>query len=261
MFLRIDSSLKNWIFISLTLIAIYISLLKKYLSKLYTHNFEKKKINRIKIKKDFNYNKEVKNKDINIIIKNAINRENLLKNNFIHFSQKEFKQRKELFYQSKIGFFSQKFDQKISDLMNQNMNREIMKKKIINGLFYILLLIGLGYIFSYFILLKLQFNLTIFSIIHQRLNFSNINIFYINIIIWCLILVFGLNSFFQFFNGITSFIYFNPQKEIMNQSSNLINNPMNEANYDKILQPEKENFKILPDLFFNNKSVDKLIEI
>ena len=36
---------------------------------------------------------------------------------------------------------------------------------------------------------------------------------------------------------------------------------MNEANYDKILQPEKENFKILPDLFFNNKSVDKLIEI
>ena len=52
MFLRIESSLRNWIFISLILITICISLLIKYLTKLCDQ--EKKIKNRTKTINDFN---------------------------------------------------------------------------------------------------------------------------------------------------------------------------------------------------------------
>ena len=67
---------------------------------------EKKIKNRTKTINDFNFNKELKNIDIDIILKNAINRANLLKNNFMYISQKGFNERKEFFCQDKIGFFS-----------------------------------------------------------------------------------------------------------------------------------------------------------
>ena len=260
MFLRINSSLRNWIFISLTLITICISLLIEYLKKLYNQNSEKKIKNRIKTIKDFNYNKGLKNKDIDIIIENAINRSNLLKNNLMYFSQKKFKQRKEFFYQDKIDFFSQKFKLKKSELMNQNKNGEMMKKNILNVLYYILLLIGGGYFFNCFILLKVPFNLTFFSMIQQRLYLFNINIFY-HAFLWFLFLIFFLNSLLQYFNENTNCNNLNKQKEMKNQSSNLIDNPMNEANNDKKLKSKNDSFNIFPDLFFINNSVDKLIQI
>ena len=256
MFLRIESSLRNWIFISLILITICISLLIKYLTKLCDQ--EKKIKNRTKTINDFNFNKELKNIDIDIILKNAINRANLLKNNFMYISQKGFNERKEFFCQDKISFFSQKFELKKLDFMNQNIKEKMMIKYMINILYYILILIGGGIFFNFFILLKLPFNLTYFSMIQQRLNFLNININYIDQLLWCLILFFSIISIFQFLNRNNNF---NEQKEMMIQSFNLVNNPMNETNYENILLPERESIKFLPDCCFINNSVDKLIQI
>ena len=144
--------------------------------------------------------------------------------------------------------------------MNQNKNGEMMKKNILNVLYYILLLIGGGYFFNCFILLKVPFNLTFFSMIQQRLDLFNINIFY-HAFLWFLFFIFFLNSLLQYFNENTNFNNLNKQKEMKNQSSNLIDNPMNEANNDKKLKSKNDSFNIFPDLFFINNSVDKLIQI
>ena len=97
MFLRIDSSLRNWVFIPLTLITVCVSLLMKYLTYIFNQGSEKKIKSETKTIEAFDYKTEMKNKDTDIVIKNAINRANLLKNNFMYISEKGFKQRKAFF--------------------------------------------------------------------------------------------------------------------------------------------------------------------
>ena len=112
MFLRIDSSIRNWVFIPVTLITICVSLLMKYLTFIFNQGTEKKIKSSTKSIEDFDYKTEIKNKDTDIVIKNAINRANLLKNNFMYISEKGFKQRKAFFCKEETGFFSQKYESK-----------------------------------------------------------------------------------------------------------------------------------------------------
>ena len=245
MFLRIDSSLRNWVFIPLTLITVCVSLLMKYLTYIFNQGSEKKIKSETKTIEAFDYKTEMKNKDTDIVIKNAINRANLLKNNFMYISEKGFKQRKAFFCKEETGFFSQKYESKSPDLMNPNM-----------------MVVGGGYFFSGFILLKFPFGLTqkFRSMMQQGLNLPDVDVSYVSAISWCLILVFGLNSILQFFDGGDDFDMFTQQQQMMTQPMNMMSNPMGGKDYEKILKPEKESINILPNFSLIDDSVDKLIE-
>ena len=122
MFLRIDSSLRNWVFIPLTLITVCVSLLMKYLTYIFNQGSEKKIKSETKTIEAFDYKTEMKNKDTDIVIKNAINRANLLKNNFMYISEKGFKQRKAFFCKEETGFFSRNFNNNLCFFINEIFN-------------------------------------------------------------------------------------------------------------------------------------------
>ena len=262
MFLRIDSSLRNWVFIPLTLITVCVSLLMKYLTYIFNQGSEKKIKSETKTIEAFDYKTEMKNKDTDIVIKNAINRANLLKNNFMYISEKGFKQRKAFFCKEETGFFSQKYESKSPDLMNPNMMGDMMKKNLVNALYYIVIFVGGGYFFSGFILLKFPFGLTqkFRSMMQQGLNLPDVDVSYVSAISWCLILVFGINSILQFFDGGDDFDMFSQQQQMMTQPMNMMNNPMGGKDYEKILKPEKESINILPNFSLIDDSVDRLIQ-
>ena len=81
MFLHLDSSLRNWVFIPITVITICVSLLMKYLSYIFNQGSKKIVPSETKDPKDFEYVQEMTKRDLDIKIKNAIKRATLLKTN------------------------------------------------------------------------------------------------------------------------------------------------------------------------------------
>ena len=258
MFLRIDSSLRNWVFIPLTLITVCVSLLMKYLTYIFNQGSEKKIRSETKTIQSFDYKTEIKNKDTDIVIKNAINRANLLKNNFMYISEKGFKKRQAFFNE----FFSRQFEDKQADFMNPNMMTDMLTRNISNAIYYISLFVVGGFFFSGYILLKLPFGLTrtFKSMMQQGLSLPDFDPSYVSAISWCLILVFGINPILQFFDGGEDFSMFTQQKQMMTQPLNLMGNPMAGKNYEKILKPEKESINIVSNFSLLDDAVDTLID-
>ena len=110
---------------------------------------------------------------------------------------------KAFFCQEETGFFSKKYESQGNDLLNPNMMTDMIKKNVLNGLYYVVIFLGGGYFFSGFILLKLPFGLTqkFRSMTQQGLNLPDVDVSYVSAISWCLILVFGINSILQYFDG------------------------------------------------------------
>ena len=69
MFLHIDSSLRNWVFIPVTLITICVSLLMKYLTFIFNQGTEKKIKSSTKTIEDFDFKNEIKIKNHKLIVK------------------------------------------------------------------------------------------------------------------------------------------------------------------------------------------------
>ncbi len=258
MFLRIDSSLRNWVFIPLTLITVCVSLLMKYLTYIFNQGSEKKIKSETKTIEAFDYKTEMKNKDTDIVIKNAINRANLLKNNFMYISEKGFKKRQAFFNE----FFSRQFEDKQADFMNPNMMTDMLTRNISNAIYYISLFVVGGFFFSGYILLKLPFGLTrtFKSMMQQGLSLPDFDPSYVSAISWCLILVFGINPILQFFDGGEDFSMIEQQKQMMTQPLNLMSNPMTGGkDYKKVLEPEKESINIISNFSLVEDAVDTLI--
>ena len=231
MFLHIDSSLRNWVFFPITLITICVSLLMKYLTYIFNSGSNKIISSETKDIKSFDF-------------------------------KKGFKTRKAFFCKEETGFFSQKYEAKAADLMNPNMMGEMIKKNIVNAIYYIFIFVGVGFFFSGFILLKLPFGLTqkFRGMMQQGLNLPDVDVSYVSAISWCLILVFGLNNIIQFFDGGEDFSIMQQQEQMMKQPLNLMPNPMGGNDYDKVLKPEKESIAILPGFSVLDDAVDNVIE-
>lgn len=259
MFLHLDSSLRNWVFIPITVITICVSLLMKYLSYIFNQGSKKIVPSETKESKDFEYVQEMTKRDLDIKIKNAIKRATLLKTNYMYISTKGFNSRKAFFCQEETGFFSKQYESQ-SDILNPNMMVDMVKKNVLNGLYYVVIFLGGGYFFSGFILLKLPFGLTqkFRSMTQQGLNLPDVDVSYVSAISWCLILVFGINSILQYFDGGEEFSMLKQQMAMnpMNAMQNM--GPMKD--YEKILKPEKESINILPHFSLLDDAVDKLIE-
>lgn len=262
MFLHIDSSLRNWVFFPVTLITICVSLLMKYLTYIFNSGSNKIISSETKDIKSFDFKEEMKNRDVEMKLKNAIARANFLKSNFMFISSKGFKTRKAFFCKEETGFFSQKYEAKAADLMNPNMMGEMIKKNIVNAIYYIFIFVGVGFFFSGFILLKLPFGLTqkFRGMMQQGLNLPDVDVSYVSAISWCLILVFGLNNIIQFFDGGEDFSIMQQQEQMMKQPLNLMPNPMGGNDYDKVLKPEKESIAILPGFSVLDDAIDNVIE-
>ena len=217
MFLRLDTSIRNWVFIPITLITIAVNLMMKYLTVIMN---QKSKVLKSKVEEvnERFINNELANRESEIIIRSALNRSNKLKLNFMHISERGFKSRKAFFIKENEGFFNKKFQGKsAADMMNPNMMTEMLKKNVLNALYYILIFVGVGYLFSGFILLKLPFGLTqkFRSMLQQGLNLPDVDVSYVSAISWCLLLVFGLNSIVQHFDGGEQFSMLKEQEQMM----------------------------------------------
>ena len=255
----LDSSLRNYIFIPLTIITVCVSLLMKYLTSLFNKNKKPPLPSETKKIEEFSMEQELKSKDTDLIIQNSIDRANLLKENFMFISEKGFKKRQAFFNE----FFSREFkERQPADLMNPNMMGDMLKRNITNAVYYISLFVVGGYFFSGYLILKLPFGLTrkFKSMMQQGLNLPDFDPSYVSAISWCLILVFGINPILQFFDGGEDFSMFNQQKQLMTQPLNLMSNPMmGGKDYKKILDPEKESINIISNFSLVEDAVDTLI--
>lgn len=264
MFLRLDPSIRNWVFIPITIITVAINLLMKYLNVLI--NQGQQKPNTSKVIHEHNEDeheylkKELEGRDSDIKVKSALNRVAKLKLNFMHISERGFKLRKG-FFCNDSGYLSQKIENKAPDMMNPNMMVDVMKKNLINGLYYALIFVGVGYMFSGFILLKLPFGLTqkFRSMLQQGLNLPDVDVSYVSAISWCFILVFGLNSILQHFDGGDNFSMLNQQEQMMKAPMQMMPGQPG-VEYDKIFSAEKENIEIIPHFSMLEDSVDRLLE-
>jgi hypothetical protein len=268
MFLRLDPSIRNWVFIPITVITIAINLLMKYLNLLINQGQAKtnpstapKDRTNSDANQDYLTN-ELKHRDIDIKIKSAINRSCKLRANFMHISDRGYKQRR-AFFCNDGGFFNQQIANKAPDMMNPNMMVDVLKKNLINGLYYALVFVGVGYMFSGFILLKLPFGLTqkFRSMLQQGLNLPDVDVSYVSAISWCFILVFGLNSILQHFDGGDSFSMLKEQEQMMKAPMQMM--PFGQpggTDYTKLFSAEKENIESIPHFSLLEDSNDRLIE-
>ena len=253
----LDSSLRNYIFISLTIITVCVSLLMKYLNTLFNKGKKPELHSETKTLEDFSFEQEMKSRDSDLRIQNAISRANLLKDNFMFISEKGFKKRQAFFNE----YFSREFEDKQADFMNPNMMTDMLTRNISNAIYYISLFVVGGYFFSGYIILKLPFGLTrtFKSMMQQGLSLPDFDPSYVSAISWCLILVFGINPILQFFDGGEDFSMFNEQKQLMTQPMNFMANPMGGKNYERILKPEKESLNIISNFSLLDDAVDSVI--
>lgn len=257
MYLTLDSSIRNWVFFPLTIITVCINLLMKYLN--IKINLSEPKANPSSLsEKEFNFKEELTNRDQEIKIKNGLNRANKLKANYMFISEKGFKQRKAFFCRENEGFFTQKVEAKEANVMNPNMMGDMLKKNLLNGLYYILVFVGVGYFFSGFILLKLPFGLSqkFRSMLQQGLNLPELDLSYVSAVSWCFILVFGLNSILQHIDG-GDFSMMQEQEKMLKQPLMPFSGP--QVDYTKILTSEKENIEILPSFSLLDDAVDNVL--
>ena len=254
----LDSSLRNYIFIPLTIITICVSLLMKYLNSFFNKGKKQELHSETKSLEEFSFEQELKSRDSDLRIQNAISRANLLKDNFMFISEKGFKKRQAFFNE----FFSQHLEEKQADFMNPNMMTDMITRNISNAIYYISLFVVGGYFFSGYLILKLPFGLSrkFKSMMQQGLNLPDVDVSYVSAISWCLILVFGLNNIIQFFDGGEDFSIMQQQEQMMKQPLNLMPNPMGGNDYDKVLKPEKESIAILPGFSVLDDAVDNVIE-
>ena len=139
----------------------------------------------------------------------------------------------------------------------------MLKRNVINAIYYISLFVVGGYFFSRYLILKLPFGLTrIFkSMMQQGLNLPDFDPSYVSAISWCLILVFGINPILQFFDGGDDFILITQQRQMMTQPLNMMSNPMiGVKDYKKILTPEKESVNIITQFSLIEDAVDTLLK-
>ena len=268
MFLRLDPSIRNWVFIPITIITVAINLLMKYMNILINQGAIKPTPSRSSAEHVTNNNiegdylkSELSNRDVDIRVRSALSRANKLKANFMYISERGFKLRK-AFFCNENGFFNQKFENKAADVMNPNMMGDMLKKNLLNGLYYLLVFGGVGYLFSGFILLKLPFGLTqkFRSMLQQGLNLPDVDVSYVSAISWCFILVFGLNSILQHFDGGDNYSMLKEQEQLMKAPMQMMPMGAQGQDYGKILSAEKENIEIIPHFSMVEDSSDKLIE-
>ena len=255
----LDSSLRNYIFIPLTIITVCVSLLMKYLSALFNKNKKPETRSQTSSIDQFSFEQEIKSKDTDIKIQNSIDRANRLKENFMFISEKGFKKRQSFFNE----YFSRTFEDKQADLMNPNMMGDMLKRNVTNAVYYISLFVVGGYFFSGYLILKLPFGLTrkFKSMMQQGLNLPDFDPSYVSAVSWCLILVFGINPILQFFDGGEDFSMLAQQRQMMAPPLNMMSNPMmGGKDYKKILDPEKESINIISNFSLVEDSVDTLIK-
>jgi hypothetical protein len=263
MLLSLDPSIRNWVFIPITLITISVSLLMKYLTFIFNSGSANSKIipSTCEPKEESFLKNELVNRDVDIKVKAAINRSQKLRTNFMYISDRGFKARKAFFCNEQSGFFTQKLESKAPDIMNPNMMGDMLKKNVLNGLYYALIFVGVGYMFSGFILLKLPFGLTqkFRSMLQQGINLPDLDVSYVSAISWCLILVFGLNSILQYFDGGENYSMLKEQEQMMKAPMMGMGGPQG-VDYAKIFSAEKENVEIIPYFSVLDDSVERLIE-
>jgi hypothetical protein len=261
MFLRLDTSIRNWIFIPITLITISVNLMMKYLTMILNQKNKITKSNTSGDSDNFMKN-ELTNRDSDIIVRSGINRAKKLKENFMYISERGFKTRKAFFIKENDGFFNKKFQGKSpADMMNPSMMTDMLKKNVLNALYYILIFVGVGYLFSGFILLKLPFGLTqkFRSMLQQGLNLPDVDVSYVSAISWCLLLVFGLNSIVQHFDGGEQFSMMKEQEQMMKAPMMM---PFGQQGneFEKLFTDEKENLEIIPQFSILDDSIDRLVQ-
>ena len=176
-------------------------------------------------------------------------------------SERGYKTRKTFFCRDVDGFFNQKVEAKQAEIMSPNMMFDMMKKNLINALYYIVIFVGGGYLFSGFILLKLPFGLTqkFKSMLQQGLNLPDLDVSYVSAISWCFLLVFGLNGILQHFDGDDNFSMMREQEQMMKAPLMPFGGEQGK-DWDKILSSEKENLEIIPFFSILDEAPDKLIE-
>jgi hypothetical protein len=263
MFLRLDTSIRNWVFIPITIITIAVNLLIKYLTILSNQKKKEPKPSSAQHEnEDDNFIKtEMQGRDSDLIIKSAIARSLKLRTNYMNISERGFKLRRAFFINSNDGFFKKKFENKAPDLMNPNMMFDMLKKSGVSGLYYVIIFVGVGFFFSGFILLKLPFGLTqkFRSMLQQGLNLPDVDVSYVSAISWCLLLIFGLNSIVQHFDGGENFSMIREQEQMMKAPMmGAFGQPGNE--FEKLLNDEKDNIEIIPHYSLLDDSMDRLIE-
>lgn len=260
MYLHLDPSIRNWVFFPLTAITVLVNLLMKYFSILLNQGKKDENKQASKNADSGDFKSELQSRDIDIKIKHAINRSLKLRTNFMNISERGYKLRKAFFCKESEGFFCQRLENKAAEMMNPNMMVDMLKKNVVNALYYILIFVGCGYFFSGFIMLKLPFGLTqkFRTMLQQGLNLPGLDVSYVSSISWCFILVFGLNGILQHFDGEDKFSILKEQEKMMTAPMQM-GGPQ-EKDYSKILGAEKENIEILPHFSHLEDSVDKLLE-
>lgn len=250
MYLHLDPAIRNWVFFPITIITVLVNLLVKYLTLLLNQGSNKKPL--IKSTNDEpDLKSELQSRDVDIKVTNALNRSIKLRQNYMNISERGFKIRKAFFCKENEGFFTQKFESKPPDVMNPNMMFDMVKKNFVNMLYYGVIFVGCGYFFSGFILLKLPFGLTqkFRSMLQQGLSIPDLDLSYVSAVSWCFMLVFGLNSIMQHFDGGDDYSMFKEQEKMMTAPMQGLGGPA-EKDYVKIMSSEKENIEILP--YFSN---------
>ena len=263
MILRLDPNIRNWVFVPVTLLTVIISLLIKYLNIFM--NTTTPKPNTSKTAKEslesFHIKNELISRDDDIRIKSAISRSNKFKLNYMNISERGFKLRKAFFCRDGEGFFNQTFKPKEGEMMNPNAMFDMIKKTMVSML-NIGFMVGIGFIFSGFILLKMPFSLTqkFRSMLQQGLNLPDLDISYVSAISWCFILFSGISSILQHFDGGDNYSFMKEQEQMM--KNNMQMSPMGPqaVDYAPILSAEKENIEIITYYSILDDSADRLLE-
>ena len=258
MHLHLDPSIRNWVFFPITFITVMVNLLIKYLTS-YLNNVHSSEQILQSQSKENDFKSEMQNKDIDIKITHGINRSNKLRQNYMYISDKGFKLRKAFYCKEEVGFCAQKIDTRPPDMMNMGLMGDMIKKQVVNMLYYAITIVGCGYFFSGFILLKLPFGITqkFRSMLQQGLNIPNLDLNFVSAVSWCFMLVFGLNSIIAHFDGKDDFSMLKEQEKMMMAPTAAMGGPK-EKNFMKILSSEKESIEIVPNFSLLDSAIEEM---
>jgi hypothetical protein len=252
----LDSTLRNYIFIPLTIITMCVSLLMKYLNTLF--NKDQKEVNPFDRNslEEFSLEYQLKSKDTNLVAQNSVDRANNLKENFMYISEKGFKKRQAFFNE----YFSQELQSNKSfELFSSNFLGDLVKRNLSTLVYYISIYL-FGDFFDGYLLIKLPFGLTrkFKSMMQQGLNLPDFDPSYVSAISWCLILIFGINPILQFFDGGEEYSMIDEQSQMMNQPLNTVTKVIS-GDIKEVFEAEKESINIISNFSLVEEAVDTLI--
>jgi len=137
-------------------------------------------------------------------------------------------------------------------MMNPNMMMGMLKQNVSSMVFNIVLIMGVGYLFSGFILAKIPFPLTqkFKGMLQQGINMSDLDVSYVSSMSWCFLLMFGLQGLQGLVFGEDIATAEENMQMMAGPAASMMSGQQKQPkDYTQIFESERDNFELMSHHF------------